>query len=139
MRVDETRPPIIISKPDYERLFNLVELSRTARAVGDYLLDELERAKIVDPEEVAPTVVTMESRFIFSDETSGEVRTGTLVFPGGENIAAGCISILTPVGAALLGLSEGHSIEFETRAGEKRILKLVRVLFQRTSAAKASS
>jgi regulator of nucleoside diphosphate kinase len=128
MRVREA--PIVITRPDYERLSNLVGSSQVAPSVGDYLLDELERARIVEPEDVAATVVTMQSRFIFRDEASGETRAATLVYPDGENIAAGCISIVTPVGAALLGLSEGQSIEFETRTGERRVLTLVRVLSQ---------
>jgi regulator of nucleoside diphosphate kinase len=137
MRVREIRPPIVITRPDFERLSNLAGSWQVAGPVGDYLLDELERARIVEPEDVAPTVVTMQSRFIFRDAATGDVRTATLVYPDGENIAEGCISILTPVGAALLGLSDGQSIDFETRSGERRVLTLVRVLSQRVLAADA--
>ena len=135
MRVREVRPPIIITRPDYERLYNLIDSSQVAPIVGDYLLDELQRARIVAREDVEPTVVTMHSRFIFRDETTGDTRKATLVYPDGENIAEGRISILTPFGAALLGLSEGQSIDFETRIGERRVVTLVRVLSQRILAA----
>jgi regulator of nucleoside diphosphate kinase len=130
LRAHEAQPPIIVTKPDYERLFNLLESPLVSPAVGDYLMDELQRARIVAPEEVAPDVVTMQSRFIFRDESSGESRTASLVYPGAENIDTGCISVVTPVGAALLGLSEGQSISFETRTGVPRALTVVRVLSQ---------
>jgi regulator of nucleoside diphosphate kinase len=134
MRVREVRPSITITRPDYDRLFNLIDSSQVAPSVGDFLLDELQRARIVAPGDVAPTVVTMQSRFIFRDEGTGESRRATLVYPDGENIDEGCISILTPFGAALLGLSEGQSIEFETRVGERRVVSLVRVISQRVLA-----
>jgi len=76
----------------------------------------------------------MQSRFMFRDEATGDSRKATLVYPDGENIAEGCISILTPYGAALLGLSEGQSIEFETRVGERRVITLLRVLPRRVLA-----
>jgi len=139
MRVREAHPPIVVTKPDYERLFNLAESPQVAPAVGDYLMDELERARIVSPEEVARTVVTMQSRFIFKDESTGDSRTASLVYPDGENIDEGRISVVTPVGAALLGLSEGQSIAFETRTGEPRVLTLVRVLSQNVPASGARS
>ena len=139
MRVREAHPPIVVTKPDYDRLFNLVESPQVAPAVGDYLMGELERARIVALEEVAPNVVTMQSRFIFKDESTGESRTAALVYPGDEDIGQGCISVVTPVGAALLGLSEGQSIAFETRTGEPRMLTLLRVLSQAVPASAARS
>ena len=119
MRARAAHPAIVVTKPDYERLFNLVESPQVSPAVAEYLMDELERAHIVAPEDVAPTVVTMQSRFIFKDESTGDARTASLVYPGGENIEEGCISIVTPVGAALLWtLEKGLGPDFtpETRA-----------------------
>jgi regulator of nucleoside diphosphate kinase len=130
MRVHQAHPPIVVTKSDYDRLFNLADSPLVSPTVGDYLMDELQRARVVAPEEVAATVVTMRSSFIFKDESTAESRIASLVFPGGENIDEGCISVVTPVGAALLGLSEGQSIAFETRTGESRVLTLVRVLSQ---------
>lgn len=123
-------PAIVVTKPDYERLSNLVDAARATPLVGDYLANELDRARVVEANQVAPTIVTMHSRFVFRDESSGEARTVSLVYPGEENIDEGCISILTPVGAALLGLSEGQSIEWETLTGESRVLTVVRLLSQ---------
>jgi regulator of nucleoside diphosphate kinase len=98
--------------------------------VGEYLADELERAHIVEANDVEPTVVTMHARVVFRDESTGDVRAVSLVYPGEENIDEGCISVLTPVGAALLGLSEGQSIEWETLTGESRILTVLHLLSQ---------
>jgi len=123
-------PAIVVTKPDYERLSNLVDSARTTPLVGEYLANELDRARVVEANQIAPTVVTMHSRFVFRDESTGETRTVSLDYPGEENIDEGCISILTPVGAALLGLSEGQSIEWETLTGESRVLTVVRLLFQ---------
>jgi regulator of nucleoside diphosphate kinase len=132
-------PMIVIARPDYERLSNLVDSTRATPLVGNSLADELERARIVDPNEVEPTVVAMQSRVRFRDESTGDERTVSLVYPGEENIDEGCISILTPVGAALLGLSEGQSIEWETLTGESRMLTIVRVLSQTSPSPISSS
>jgi regulator of nucleoside diphosphate kinase len=123
-------PAIVVTKLDYERLLNLVDSARATPPVGEYLANELDRARVVEANQIAPTVVTMQSRFVFRDESTGETRTVSLVYPGEENIDEGCISILTPVGAALLGLSEGQSIEWETLTGESRVLTVVRLLSQ---------
>jgi regulator of nucleoside diphosphate kinase len=128
MSVRVSPPTIVIAKPDYERLSNLVDSALVTPLVGEYLADELERAHIVDADEVQPTVVTMHSRVVFRDEATGDVRTVILVYPGEENVDEGCISVLTPVGAALLGLSEGQSIAWETLTGESRVLTVLHLL-----------
>lgn len=131
MTIHGLPPPIVITSTDYERLWNLTQARHTPLA--DYLAEELERARIVEGEQVPPTTVTMHSRFIFTDGLTGETRTVSLVYPPEENIDDGRISILTPIGAALLGLSEGQSIECETLSGVKRTLTLVKVLSQPAS------
>jgi regulator of nucleoside diphosphate kinase len=123
-------PSIVVTKADYARLSNLAEARGRAPLVRDYLAGELDRARVVDDDQVGPNIVTMHSRFVFKDESTGEARTVSLVYPGEEDIDDGRISILTPVGAALLGLSEGQSIEWETRNGESRTLTVLRLLSQ---------
>jgi|RhiMethySRZTD1v2_1073278.scaffolds.fasta_scaffold648715_1 regulator of nucleoside diphosphate kinase len=123
-------PSIVVTKADYARLSNLAEARGRAPLVRDYLAGELDRARVVDDDQVGPNIVTMHSRFVFKDESTGEARTVSLVYPGEEDIDEGRISILTPVGAALLGLSEGQSIEWETRNGESRTLTVLRLLSQ---------
>ena len=132
-------PTIVIAKPDYERLSNLVDSALATPLVGEYLADELERANIVEADEIQPTVVTMHSRVAFRDESTGDVRTVSLVYPGEEDIDEGCISVLTPVGAALLGLSEGQSITWETLTGESRVLTVLRLLSQASTPPKSPS
>lgn len=128
--MDIREVPIVVTRADYERLSTLAEATGRAPRVRDYLAAELERARVVAADEVAATVVTMHSRFVFRDDSTGDERTVSLVYPGEEDIDAGRISILTPVGAALLGLSEGQSIEWETRSGESRTLTVLRLLSQ---------
>lgn len=126
-----TPPPIVVTRPDYERLSNLVDAAAEAMPLaGEDLAGELDRARIVEADEVAADVVTMHAQFAFKDSVTGETRTVSLVYPGEEDIDEGRISILTPIGAALLGLSEGQSVEWETRNGTARILTVVKLLSQ---------
>jgi regulator of nucleoside diphosphate kinase len=122
-------PDIVISRSDFERLSKLLD-SASAAAVSDYLDAELSRARIVDAEDLDRGVVTMHSRVTFRDESTGETRTVSLVYPGEADIETGRISILTPIGAALLGLSEGQSILWQTRNGESRMLTVQELLSQ---------
>ena len=124
-------PQIIVTRPDYERLSALADAAmRNASAVGEELAAELDRARIVEADEIAPDVVTMHARFTFRDVAHGTTRTVSLVYPGEENIDEGRISILTPMGAALLGLSEGQSIALEGRNGATRSLTVLKLLSQ---------
>ena len=126
-----TPPPIVVTRPDYERLSNLVDAAAEAMPLaGEDLAGELDRARIVEADEVAADVVTMHAQFAFKDSVTGETRTVSLVYPGEENIDEGRISILTPIGAALLGLSEGQSVEWEARNGTPRTLTVVKLLSQ---------
>ncbi|HWA49321.1 MAG TPA: nucleoside diphosphate kinase regulator [Dongiaceae bacterium] len=124
-------PPIVVTRPDYERLSGLADAAmRHASTAGEKLAAELDRARIVEADEIAPDVVTMHARFSFRDEAHGTTRTVSLVYPGEENIDEGRISILTPMGAALLGLSEGQSITLEGRDGASRSLTILKLLSQ---------
>lgn len=131
MALRGTPPPIVVTQADHDRLSDLASAAlRNMPAIGEFLAEELDRARVVAPTEIAPTVVTMNSRVEFRDDQTGEVRTATLVYPGDQDIAAGKISILTPVGTALLGLEEGQSIAWETRSGAQKSLTVLKVLFQ---------
>ena len=99
-------PPITITARDHERLTRIasafVGRSPDSPDMGLTLVDELDRARIVDPSEVPPDVVTMNSRveFYFDGDKTGR-RVVTLVYPGEQDIAEGRISVHTPVGIAL--------------------------------------
>lgn len=86
------------------------------------LLEEIDRAKVKDSDRVPANVVTMRSTVEFVVQSTGERRTVTLVYPRDADIAKGRLSILTPVGAGLIGLRVGQSISWPTRNGEERLL-----------------
>lgn len=94
------------------------------------LRKELERAFVVSSALVPADVATMNSRVRYRDEKEGATRTVSLVYPAEADAAKGKVSVLTPVGSALLGLSEGQSIEWDFPDGSRRRLKLEKVLFQ---------
>jgi regulator of nucleoside diphosphate kinase len=134
-------PPIVVTRPDYQRLSDLADAAmQSASVAGEQLAAELDRARVVEAGEIAPDVVTMHARFTFRDDSHGSTRTVSLVYPGEQNVDEGRISILTPMGAALLGLSEGMSIALEGRDGAPRVLTVLKLLSQpRGVAAKGDS
>jgi len=123
-----SRPPIVISESDAERLTALaIQAEQSSPQVADLLLDELERADVRPDGQVPPDVIGMEAVVEFVDEAHGAARTVQLVFPGEADIAENKISVLTPVGAGLIGLSAGQSIVWPDRDGHDRVLKVLRV------------
>ncbi len=120
-------PQIYLTQEDLDRLLKLVELPGNRR---EMLERELVRANVVPREKIPADVVTMNSRVVFENETTGERREVTLVYPGNSDIDAGKISVLVPVGTALLGLRVGQSIEWELPGGEKQRYRIVKVPFQ---------
>ena len=123
----DQKPSIIVSDRDQSRLTTLATdaLERFPQAAQE-LLSEMERAAVVSAEAVPSNVVQMGSGVVFQSD-NGETRRVTLVFPGQADIGAGRISILTPIGAALIGLSEGQSIAWKTRDGRLRQLTILAV------------
>ena len=121
-------PQIHLTQNDMDRLLQLVEAYPGQRF--EKLESELVRAKVVPREKMPNDVVTMNSRVIFEDETTGERREITLVYPGSADIDAGKISVLVPVGTALLGLRVGQSIDWQLPGGEQRRYRIVAVPFQ---------
>ena len=114
--------PIIVTDSDFVRLRTLQTDERLAA--------ELENADIVAAGHVPPEVVTMNSRVLFEDVTTGERREITIVFPQDADIMRGKVSVLAPVGTALLGLSEGDSIVWPFPDGGSRCLRVLEVTFQ---------
>jgi regulator of nucleoside diphosphate kinase len=80
--------------------------------------------------EIPKDVVTMNSRVVFENETTGERREVTLVYPPHADIAAGKISVLVPIGTALLGLRVGQAIDWELPSGGKERYRIIDVPFQ---------
>ena len=112
------RPEITISSLDAQRLFTLIESLPTKKMVGiSELEEELARAIIVDPKEIPTTIVTMNSTVKFTVEASREEFLMTLVYPKDLDLKGDKISILAPVGSALLGLAQGDQIEWPKPGG----------------------
>lgn len=118
-------PAILVGADDQQRL-TMLALNALQRApdVATELLAEMERAEVVNA--VPSSVVQMGSRVTFVAD-DGQERSVVLVYPGQADIGAGRVSILTPIGTALIGLSEGQSIAWTTRDGRRRRLAVLRV------------
>ncbi|MGV2872539.1 nucleoside diphosphate kinase regulator [Colwellia sp. E150_009] len=112
------RPEITVSSLDADRLYNLIESLPAGTFAGKKELEtELERANIVEPTEVPSTIVTMNSTVSFIVDSSQEEFELTLVYPKDTDSSGKKISILAPVGSALLGLSKGDQIEWPKPGG----------------------
>tara|TARA_R110001583_G_C5538909_1_gene399266 strand:- start:347 stop:760 length:414 start_codon:yes stop_codon:yes gene_type:complete len=112
------KPEITISSLDSDRLYKLIDSLPKNSLVGiSELEEELARANIVEPSEVPPTIVTMNSTVKFSVESSQDDFLLTLVYPKDIDASGKKISILAPVGSALLGLSQGDQIEWPKPGG----------------------
>ena len=112
------KPKIVISSLDAERLERLlVSLPSHVFPGRDDLEAELARAEIVSPADIPPTVVTMNSTVRFKIESSFKEFYLTLVYPQDTDVNGGTISVLAPVGSALLGLSEGDEVEWPKPGG----------------------
>jgi regulator of nucleoside diphosphate kinase len=126
-----TKPKLIISSLDAERLESLIDSLPGKSFPGkDELEHELARAEIVDPEDVPPTVVTMNSTVRFEIESSSEEFCLTLVYPKDIDASGERISILAPVGSALLGLSQGDEIEWPKPGGGVLRVRIKEITYQ---------
>lgn len=122
------KPNIIVRGSDYGRLSALAQASMDKDlALGEELMGELERAAVVVDDAVALQTVQMGSTVTYTTET-GHMRTVTLVYPGEANIETSRISIMTPIGVALLGLSENQSINWIARDGLVHSLTITKVV-----------
>jgi len=125
------KPEVLISALDAQRLEKLLEgLPKDAFPGRVDLEKELERASLVDPKDMPPTVVTMNSTVRFKVESSEDEFCLTLVYPQGMDATGGTISILAPVGSALLGLSEGDEIEWPAPGGRVLRVRIEEVTYQ---------
>jgi len=126
-----TPPNIVISSLDALRLGKLLEsLPRNGFPGREDLEAELERADVVEPKSVPPSVVTMNSTVRFRVESSSEEFELTLVYPGDVREDGSTISILAPVGSALLGLSKGDEIEWAKPGGGTLRVRIGDVTYQ---------
>ena len=127
-----TSASIVVTERDKDRLFQVVDffLAQRYDILVDFLRHELARATVVASEQVPRHVATMNSRVRYRDSETGDVLTASLVYPGEEDSLLGRVSVLSSTGAALLGLSEGQTIQWTSIGGCRRNLTLLSVLFQ---------
>jgi regulator of nucleoside diphosphate kinase len=124
---------IQIAELDYDRLQKLVEeASYTALRGRDYLAclqAELERAQVVRPEAVPENAITMNSTVVLLDVDTQQEETYTLVFPDRADATSGRISVLAPIGMAMLGYQVGDTFEWPVPDGLRR-LQVKEILYQ---------
>ncbi|MBW4653873.1 MAG: nucleoside diphosphate kinase regulator [Kaiparowitsia implicata GSE-PSE-MK54-09C] len=118
----DKKPPIIVTDRDLQRLERLLERLEDDEPGVAALQSELDRADVVTPDKIPAGIVTMNSRVHCREESSGKDYRLTLVYPHQVG-AEGLVSILAPVGSALLGLSVGQEIDWPTSTG--KVLKLI--------------
>ena len=122
------KPKIVVSDIDHERLTILAgNVSEKLEEVAEELMQELDRAKVVPQKKLPADVVRMGSTVEFRSN-DGHERKVTLVYPGEADIAQGKISILTPIGTALIGLTPGQSMSWTARDGKAHELSVISVI-----------
>lgn len=122
------RPPIHMIQEEADLLADLAMSNQSRHPVTTaLLLEEIVRATVHRADKIAPDVVTMGSTVEFVDEARGATRTVQLVYPGEADTAKDRISILTPLGAGLIGMRTGQTISWPDRSGAERSLVVVGV------------
>jgi regulator of nucleoside diphosphate kinase len=122
----ENRPAIVLTRSDRDRLSNLIARPGARSSTAEFLRQEIERAEIV-PDAVGSSLVTLGSRVQFIDHKSHRISEGRLTFPDDVETDH-AISILSPLGSALLGLGPGQSIDWIDDAGQDHRLTVVSIL-----------
>lgn len=125
--------PIQVTASDLERLKKLLlDAQRTSYRKSVYLAHlqkELGRAEVVESKDVPGDVVTMNSRVQLADMDTGEEEVYTVVFPEEANAGQGKVSVLAPIGTAMLGYEVGDVFEWDVPAGKRR-WKVKQILYQ---------
>ncbi|ANK95443.1 MULTISPECIES: nucleoside diphosphate kinase regulator [Rhizobium] len=128
------KPPIAIGDTDYRRLNKLaLAVADRLPEISDGLLLELERARVVPDGSIPEKVARMGSTIEYETD-AGTQRTVTLVFPEDADISEGKISVLTPIGTALIGLSEGQRMSWTARDDSQHTLTVLAICGHRVGA-----
>src|SRR5919205_967312 len=122
------KPRITLTTHDHERLSQLARAAaQTMPDMAAELTEELDRAHVLAKGRHPVDAVCMGSEVVYRDDTTGRTQTVTLVYPNEADIAKGRVSVLTPIGTALIGLPVGKSIDWTTRTGETKRLTVLQV------------
>lgn len=120
-------PAITLTKDDHKTLSLLAE-HRQHDDIEAFLLNEISRARVVPVDQHDPSIVRIGAKVRFRDLATGVERDIVLVLPNDADISKGKVSVLTAVGVALIGLSEGQSISFTAPDGKSRTLSVAKVI-----------
>ncbi len=121
-------PKLVINEDELAHIEALAEGAYQRNPVlADRLLDEVGRARIVKAAKMPTDVVSIGSSVVYRDETTGQEKTVTLVYPENADISRDRVSIMTPIGVSLLGLSEGAAFYWDTRDDQRRMLTVISV------------
>jgi regulator of nucleoside diphosphate kinase len=127
------QPSIFITTKDAEKLRKLIREAYHSEYRGsDYLkvlAEEMEKAAVVNPDQIPADVITLNSTARPLDQETNEEMVYTLVFPEDADLSQGKISILAPIGTAMLGYKTGDTFEWDTPGG-KRTLRVTEILYQ---------
>ncbi len=127
---EQALPELVLSSLDYDRLEQLLSRLPATDPARLLLEKELERGSIVEPEEMPANVVTMNSTVKIRLLKTGDESCLTLVYPKDLDASGDKVSILAPVGSALLGLREGAEIEWPMPTGDIQPIQVLEVIFQ---------
>ena len=127
----DTRTPIILSRLDVERIEALLETPTLKDSpMARKLREEFDRAEIVEPAQMPHDVVSMNSSADCVEESGNKRHSLTLVYPKDADADAGKVSVLAPVGSALLGLRVGQSIDWPGHGGRTLKLRVTAIHYQ---------
>lgn len=118
----------VLTELDHVRLSKL--FNRPGMAFAAELEAVLDNAELISSYDVPPGLITMNSRVLMADQPHAEERILTLCYPPDADLQAGCISVLSPVGTALLGLAEGQLTHWTAPTGVQICAKILKVVFQ---------
>jgi regulator of nucleoside diphosphate kinase len=124
--------PIQLTVQDLARLRAVVDLHSEGveRSAAEMLEAELDRAHVVSQEGLPPDVVSMRSRVLYEDADTGDRREAVLVYPEEADLGRSLISVLAPIGAALLGLRAGQAISWPVPGRRTRTIRVLSVAYQ---------
>ena len=126
--IDASLPPVFLADSEADILADLaLAVRERSPLAANFLLREIDRASTTSPAELPRDVVTMMSCVDFVDEDSGELHSVQLVYPKDADTDRHCISVLTPIGAALIGMRRGEAIDWADLRGARRRLRIVGV------------
>jgi regulator of nucleoside diphosphate kinase len=125
---EAVQPPLVLADIEADILADLaLAVRERSPLAADFLLREIDRASTTSTAELPRDVVTMMSCVDFVDEGSGERHSVQLVYPKDADTDRHCISVLTPIGAALIGMRRGDAIDWADLRGTRRRLRIVGV------------